>query len=388
MKRVIALEAVVIDDINRFRNSRTARYSHTGMWSLLLSFFRGSLLSAYTTITKLLDSECDAWDAFVHDSPQGTFFHKAGWRTVLEKAFGHRAHYLTSRDAQGCINGILPLIHMKSRLFGSSLVSVPFCVEGGVLAANVDIEVALLNEATKLAQHLAVDYLELRNRLPSSMNWPAKDLYVSFRKEISSDNEVNMSSIPRKQRAMVRGGLKNALESVESDDWSRLYGVYSESVRNLGTPVFSRRYFRLLCEEFGQDCRILMVTHDGQDIAGVMSFYFRDEVLPYYGGSKSIARAVKANDFMYWELMRRSAEQGVRIFDFGRSKKGTGSFSFKKNWGFTPEQLHYEYKLVNSTSIPELNPTNPRYAWAIDKWKKLPLPVANTLGPLLSRTLG
>jgi FemAB-related protein (PEP-CTERM system-associated) len=277
---------------------------------------------------------------------------------------------------------------MKSRLFGSSLVSVPFCVEGGVLAAHADIEAALLNEASSLAQRLAVDYLELRNRVSCNMNWPAKDLYVSFRKEISSDNEANMADIPRKQRAMVRGGIKNSLESVESDDWSRLFRTYSESVRNLGTPVFARRYFGLLAKEFGQDCRILMVTHEGRDIAGVMSFYFRDEVLPYYGGSKSIARSLKANDFMYWELMRRSADQGIRLFDFGRSKRGTGSFNFKKNWGFTPEQLHYEYCLVKASSVPELNPTNPRYAWAIENWKKLPLPVANVLGPLLSRTLG
>ncbi|HIE56058.1 MAG TPA: GNAT family N-acetyltransferase, partial [Chromatiaceae bacterium] len=159
-------------------------------------------------------------------------------------------------------------------------------------------------------------------------------------------------------------------------------------LRNLGTPVFSRNYLRLLREEFGQDCRVLIIQHQGRDIAGVMSFYFRNEVLPYYGGSLPVARQLKGNDFMYWELLRRSGEEGITLFDFGRSKQGTGSFSFKKNWGFEPQPLHYQYHLVKVDAIPEVNPMNPKYQLFIKGWKKMPLSIANRLGPLLAKSLG
>jgi FemAB-related protein (PEP-CTERM system-associated) len=197
-----------------------------------------------------------------------------------------------------------------------------------------------------------------------------------------------MKAIPRKQRAMVRKGIEAGLQSRQRDDLDTFFQIYAESVRNLGTPVFPRRYFRLLRDTFAGDCEISVIDHQGQDIAAVMSFYFRDEVLPYYGGSRPVARGLKGNDFMYWDLMRRAAERGVRIFDYGRSKQGSGSFSFKKNWGFVAQPLYYEYHLVKAREVPEVNPNNPRYRYFIEAWKHLPLPVANTLGPLLARNLG
>ena len=328
-----------------------------------------------------------AWDAYVEQHPQATFFHRTGWKRVLEKAFGHRCHYLHA-EQDGQVRGILPLAQVKSLLFGNTLSSTPFCVYGGVVADNQEIAGRLLEEARSLAESLGVDALELRNREAVDLSWPTKELYVTFRREIVPDAEENLKSIPRRQRAMVRKGIKAGLTASEDDGWKRLYRVYSESVRNLGTPVFSHNYLRLLREEFGKDCRVLMVQHQGRDIAGVMSFYFRNEVLPYYGGSLPVARQLKGNDFMYWELMRRSGEEGITLFDFGRSKRGTGAFSFKKNWGFEPEPLHYQYHLVKADAIPEVNPTNPKYRLFIDGWKKLPLPVANRIGPLLARSLG
>jgi len=338
-------------------------------------------------IRELTESEFAKWDAFVNEAPGATFFHRAGWKTVLERAFGHTATFLYA-EREGRIEGVLPLGQIKSLLFGNTLVSLPFCVYGGIVATNAEAAAALRKAACDLAERLRVDALELRNLRPSGEGWPTKDLYVTFRKEIDSDAEQNLKAIPRKQRAMVRKGIQAGLLGEEAPGWERLYRVYSESVRNLGTPVFPEKYFRILREVFGGDCRVLMITHEGQDIAGVMSFYFRDEVLPYYGGSIAMARSLKGNDFMYWELMRRSAEEGIRIFDYGRSKEGTGSYSFKKNWGFTPEPLHYEYYLVKSDAIPEVNPMNPKYQLFIKAWKKLPLPVANLLGPYLARSLG
>ena len=335
-----------------------------------------------------LDAAGEArWDEFVVRHPGATFFHRAGWKRVLEEAFGHATHFLYA-ERGGAISGILPLAQVKSLLFGNSLASTPFCVYGGVVADDAESEKALVEAAKALAERLGVDALELRNRRPLEGDWAVKELYATFRKPISEDPEENLKAIPRKQRAMVRKGIKAGLVSEEDDGWERLYRVYSESVRNLGTPVFSRRYFHILREVFGDDCRVLMVRHGDEDIAGVMSFYFRDEVLPYYGGSRPVARRLKGNDFMYWDLMRRSGETGVRLFDFGRSKKGTGAYSFKKNWGFEPEPLHYQYHLVKAKAVPEVNPMNPKYQLFIRAWKRLPLPVANFLGPFLARSLG
>ena len=214
------------------------------------------------------------------------------------------------------------------------------------------------------------------------------DLYVTFRKPIVADNEANMKAIPRKQRAMVRKGIQNGLSSVVEHDATRLHRIYAESVRNLGTPVFSRRWFMSLMHRF-RDCADIVTILDGdRPVASVMNFYFRDEVLPYYGGGTFAARQVAGNDFMYWEVMRRAADRGYRMFDFGRSKLGTGAFAFKHNWGFEPAKLPYRYKLAPGQEIPDHNPLNPKYALFIAAWKRLPLPVANALGPHLVRGLG
>ncbi len=289
----------------------------------------------------------------------------------------------------GAIVGILPLAQVKSALFGNSLSSLPFCVYGGIVAETQEAAAALRAEACKLADSLKVGALELRNVSPSNSGWPVKELYYTFRKAIEDNDDANLMAIPNRQRAMIRKGIAEGLHSEWDDATDRLYRVYAESVRNLGTPVFSAKYLRILREVFGQDCSVLMITHQGQDVAGVMNFYFRDEVLPYYGGSTAAARSIKGvNHFMYWELMRRSREQGYQLFDFGRSKAGTGPFDFKKNFGFEPRPLPYEYYLVKSPAVPDVNPLNPKYRLLVNTWSRLPLPVANLIGPFLARSPG
>ncbi len=335
----------------------------------------------------LTDGQSGRWDAFVDSCEQATFFHKAGWKQVLERAFGHSTHFLYAEE-QGEIRGVLPLARVRSRLFGDHLVSLPFAVYGGPAALDEAAETALIEAACALAKDLKVEDLEFRNLTGRRPDWPGKDLYVTFRKDIDPDPEVNMKAIPRKQRAMVRKGIKAGLQGQLDDGVERIYAVYSESVRNLGTPVFSKHYLQLLREVFGDACEVLMIRHGEEDIAGVMSFYFRDEVLPYYGGSRFVARSVKGNDFMYWDLMRRAAERGIQVFDYGRSKVGSGSYSFKKNWGFEPRPMRYEYFLVTADAVPQVNPNNPKYRYFIELWKRLPLPLANRLGPMLARNLG
>lgn len=339
-------------------------------------------------VDELTESGFPQWDAFVMAEPRATFFHRAGWKTVLERAFGHRTHFLQARR-NGELEGILPLAQVRSLLFGNNLSSLPFCVYGGIVARNAEAEAALRGTACALAERLRVDALELRHLEASDSGWPVKSLYVTFRKAIDPDPEVNLKAIPGRQRAMVRKGIDECLAGEVDEGVDRIYRVYSESVRNLGTPVFSKKYLRVLREAFGSDCDVLMITQQGRDVAGVLNFYFRDQVLPYYGGSIGAARDIRGcNHFMYWELMRRAAERGYRVFDFGRSKEGTGPYAFKKHYGFTPEPLHYEYFLVKAQDVPNVNPTNPKYQLLIKAWERLPLPVANTIGPLLARSLG
>jgi FemAB-related protein (PEP-CTERM system-associated) len=339
-------------------------------------------------IKTLSDADKLQWESYVQKTPAATFFHQVGWQEVIERAFGHKTYYLYA-ESDGEITGILPLVHIKSPLFGNALVSNAFCVYGGVVADSEDIAGALDKEACRLAKQLGVDHIEFRNREQVSEARPyKKGLYVTFRKELDADVEKNLLAIPRKQRAVVRKGIKAGLVSVIDNDVERLFQAYSESVRNLGTPVFPKKYFKILKEVFKEQCEVLSIEHQGQLIASVMNFYFRDEVLPYYGGGVAQARALYGNDFMYWEVMRRAVEKGVKIFDYGRSKVGTGSYRFKKHWGFVETPLFYEFELIKAKEMPDINPLNPKYRFFIAAWKKLPLRVSQIVGPWLAKDLG
>ena len=328
------------------------------------------------------------WDAFVMASPQASFFHRSAWQHIQRDVFHHDTHFLFAHEG-GRVTGVLPLAHMKSLLFGNSLTSLPFAVYGGVAADDEVTAAALEAEAQRLAQQLAVDHLELRQLQRSHEGWPRQELYVTFRKDILADEEANMLAIPRKQRAMVRKGIKHQLKSEIDPGVDRFFALYADNVHRHGTPALSRRYFEALRKHFGNDCEVLTVTGpNGQLLSSVLSFYFRDEVLPYYAGDEWAARELAANDFKYWELMRRACERGLKTFDYGRSKVGTGPYAFKKNWGFEPQPLHYEYRLYKRDAVPQNNPANKKYKLMIETWRRLPLGFANWLGPFVVRSLG
>lgn len=329
-----------------------------------------------------------AWDAFVLAHPHGTFFHLSRWRDVISRSFRHRACYLLA-ERDGGISGVLPLVHLKTRLFGDGFVSVPFCVYGGPLASDEESRQALEREAIRLMEASGARFCEFRFLHTHETSWrdgPA--LYETFRKSLAPSVEANLLAIPRKQRAVVRKGMANGLIASTGQDADAFFRLYSESVRNLGTPVFPRRYFRLLVEAFADSSEILTVQDQGRPLCAVLSFFFRGEVLPYYAGGGRSARHRAGHEFMYWELMRRAVERGSTLFDFGRSKVGSGSHAFKKNWGFTPEPLHYRYHLAEGARIPENNPLNPKYRLLIAAWKRMPLPLANALGPHIVRGIG
>lgn len=289
----------------------------------------------------------------------------------------------------GNIEGVLPLAHVNSMMFGNALVSLPFAVYGGIAASTGDAERALEMAAEQCARRLGVDYLEMRNVRARHPEWPTQDLYVTFRKEILAEDEANLQAIPRKQRAMVRKGIKNGLVSEIDHDNGRFFSLYADNVHRHGTPALPRAYFDKLREVFDSDCEVLTVVGPGgRVLSSVLSFYFRDEVLPYYAGDDEEARELAANDFKYWELMCRARARGLRVFDYGRSKQGTGSYAFKKHWGFEPQPLCYEYRLYRRETVPQNNPANAKFRMFIAAWRRLPLMVVNQLGPHIVRNLG
>ncbi|MFP3982495.1 MAG: FemAB family XrtA/PEP-CTERM system-associated protein [Desulfurivibrionaceae bacterium] len=327
------------------------------------------------------------WDHYTLNHPDATVFHLTAWKESIESSFGHRSLYLMAEDS-GRVVGLLPLFEVRSFLFGHYLVSSPFAELGGVLSDNQEIERLLVQRAAELAEERKCDYLELRNR-KEHPGLLTKSLYYNFRREISPDHHENLMAIPRKSRAMVRKGIKSGLVAEIGDHLlPEFYHLLVLNFHRLGTPVFAKRYLAGLLNKRELKATILLVrAPDQKPCAGVLSFFFKDQVLPYYAGSNFTYRSLAPNDFMYWKLMQYGSENGYRIFDYGRSKEGTGSFSFKKNWGFKPEPLAYQYHLVSADGLPDLSPANPKYQKKIEMWQKLPLWATRLMGPKISKYL-
>ncbi len=333
------------------------------------------------------EAECRRIDSFVADHPEAELFHRPAWTKAVEQGTGQAGRYLLAEDGAGRLTGLLPLTRIRSPLFGSALVSTGFGVSGGIVAGTGMAVEALASAAWSLAQREGCRSVALRGgRLPEG--WRREEgVYAGFVRELPAGDEALLKSIPRKQRAEVRRSLGLGLEvgfGRGPDSLEDHYRVYSESVRNLGTPVFPRQLFEAMARLWGEDADIVTVRSGGKPVAAVLSLYFKGVVHPYWGGGTREARALRANDLLYYALMRHASERGCTRFDFGRSKVGTGAFAFKKNWGFDPRPLTNAAKGARR----DVNPASPRYRLQTAAWKRLPLPVANRLGPLLSRGLG
>jgi FemAB-related protein (PEP-CTERM system-associated) len=313
------------------------------------------------------------------------------WSLAVEKGCRQRSHYLIAENSEGAIAGLLPLSQIRSPLFGSALVSTGFGVGGGIVARSPEAAEALADAAWALATQLGCPTAELRGG-PVPAGWqPKQGTYAGFVRDLPSGDEAILKTIPRKQRAEVRRALGFGLEvSVGrgAADREAHYRAYSESVRNLGTPVFPRALFDSMLDGFGEQADILTIRKNGKPLASVLSFYIKNTVYPYWGGGGIEARTWRANELMYFELMRHAAARGCTRFDFGRSKLGTGAYAFKKNWGFEPQPLTYAVRTADGSSPREINPLSPKYRLQIALWKKLPLWAANRLGPPIARGLG
>lgn len=337
-------------------------------------------------------SVCASIDAFVMQHPEGTPFHGTAWSKGVAAGSGHQNHYLVATDAAGELLGVMPLTAVHSLLFGRAMVSAAFGVGGGILANDAQVVRALAELSWKLAGQLSCPVMEIRGGAFPGEAWDSdSSRYLGFVRPLAGSDDAELLAIPRKQRAEVRKSLELPLEVEIGSDNNALaahYAVYAESVRNLGTPVFPRSLFGQVVAAFGEDADVLTIRHDGVPISSVLSLYWRGTVYPYWGGGTASARSLRANDRMYFELMRHARKRGCTRFDFGRSKTGTGAAAFKKNWGFEAVPLRYFERVADGAAARDASPANPKYSLQVKVWSKLPLAIANRIGPLIARGLG
>ena len=328
----------------------------------------------------------EAWDRFVQSSPDGSPFHLMAWKQVVEQVFGHAPHYIAALSGDE-IRGVLPLFEVRGLRSGRCLSSVPYGVYGGICGSEPESSAALIEAAGRLGEGLGVRFVELRQLHHPYPDLPTRQPFATFIKALDPDPEMNLRAIPRQRRRMIRKGQRFGLEARRG--WEPLcefYELYAIDRRRLGAPPFPRRFFEAIRDRFGPAAELLSIWHEGRMVAGVLSFYHRDQVLPYYGASLPDARPLAANDFMYWELMSASCLAGCRSFDFGQSHEGAGTYDFKRHWGFEPEPISHQFVLVRESEAPALMPHSGTNL-AVEAWKRLPLPITKLLGPALIRWL-
>lgn len=330
-------------------------------------------------------------EAFVAEHPDATIFHRPGWLQAVAQGCGQIGCWLLA-ERGGVLNGLLPLTLVHSAIFGRALVSCGFAVGGGILAEDDATAALLADHAVMLATRMSCPTIELRGGAMPALQWTVReDQYAGFVRALGHDEEAELLTIPRKQRAEIRkamtSGLRITIGQGEQDRRAH-YAVYAESVRNLGTPVFPQSLFDAVLDRFGEDADILTVWQADTPVASVLSLYHGGSVMPYWGGGTRAARQLRANEWMYFSLMSHARNREATQFDFGRSKIGTGAFAYKKNWGFAPVPLRYATYHAQGSTPRDINPLNPKYRAQIALWQRLPLAVANRLGPIIARGLG
>ncbi len=341
------------------------------------------------TVREGTPQDTGRWIDYVAERPAATLFHDHRWLEAVENAYGYRGRHLLA-ERGGRIVGVLPLTLIDSPLLGRSLVSTAFGIGGGIVADDDEAIAALGREARSLGERLAVNYVELRGGPAPGEGWIEKaGVYESFEKEMPAEADKIRDWLPRNRRAEVKKSLR--IDEANEDSFrldqgvDDFYKVYSSALRNLGTPAMPKKFLRDLKEKFGDDADISLVERNGEPVAGLFSFWRRDRVMPYYIGGGEVGRNMRAYDYLYYSLMRRAVARGVRLFDFGRSKVGSTHSMTKTYWGFEAKPLLYHVALIRAKELPNVNPNNPKFARFVEIWKKLPLPVANALGPLAAR---
>jgi FemAB-related protein (PEP-CTERM system-associated) len=308
---------------------------------------------------------------------------------VIEESFGHRTHYLVSEDAQGRIDGVLPLARVRSRLFGDFLVSLPYVNYGGPCAADPAVSRELVEEAIRIARAAGAEHLELRLTQPDGFQLPVKAAKVSMRLELPDTADALWKSFPAKLRSQINRPIKERLVARvgRDEELDAFYEVFCVNMRDLGTPVYAKSFFASVLREFPDTARICTVNDGPRPVAGGLLIGFRGTIeIPWASSLRSFSR-LAPNMLLYWTALKHACDTGYGTFDFGRSSPNAGTYRFKEQWGAKPLPLYWHYWMRTGVRLPDLNPANPKYRWAIDAWKRLPVSLTKLIGPPIVRNI-
>lgn len=325
------------------------------------------------------------WERFVATHGDEPGYHSWAWQQVFRNAFGHRCVYLMARRGN-TVTGVLPLVEIRSRLFGNTMTSLPFLNYGGVIADSPEAGDALIAAARDEAQQRRCGHVELRHIGRQFPELPAKRHKVSMRLPLGQDL---WASLDRKVRNQIRKAEKSGLEIQRGGPEliRDFYKVFARNMRDLGTPVYSRRLFEEVMTAFPDQSLIHVVRLKGEPVAA--GFTYRTETMVQLPWASSIREfnPLCPNVLMYWDAIQFAQSTGASTFDMGRSTPDEGTFRFKAQWGAQPVPLHWEYQLVTLTDMPNVSPANPKFQFAIALWQKLPLALTRRVGPMIVRTI-
>jgi serine/alanine adding enzyme len=329
-----------------------------------------------------------AWDRFVHAHPDATGYHAWKWRRVFEEAFGHETVYLAAHQ-DGEMVGVLPLVVFRSPLFGRFGVSLPFVNYGGVCARDGAVARALGQEALRVAAARGLSHIELRHTTRQRPDLPARGHKVGMYLTLERDAGRAWDGLDRKVRNQVRKAEKSGLtaRSGGTELLGRFYDVFARNMRDLGTPVYSIRFFERVLSTFPESSRVFLVDHGDVTVAGGITLTHRDTLEVPWASSLREYRSQSPNNLLYWRIIEHAIAAGHATLDFGRSTPNEGTYQFKQQWGAQPRPLHWEYLLHGRAGLPNLSPANPRFRSAIKIWSRLPLPITNWIGPHIVRSI-
>lgn len=330
-----------------------------------------------------------AWQSYVGRHGEGTLFHDLAWKRAVERAFGHRPHYLTATLGERVV-GVFPLFEIHSLLGGRLLVSVPYATYGGILADDAAAAAALFDEARAIAATNLVRSIEMRSQWARVPQLGIAQSHAMFRKALPSSPEAVLTEMPRKARAAARHAAQRFDLSVEFDRGllEIVWRLYSRSMRRLGSPNYPLRFFKELLAATGQDNVVQLVRQRGRPVAGLLTFLYRDTVMPYFAGLDERVSVYGLNNYLYAESMRWGVEHGYRVYDFGRTRLGNaGSYNFKRYCGFEPRRLSYQTYVMPGRTTADLSAGSARWAPARRVWKTLPLPITRPLGAWLAKSI-
>jgi serine/alanine adding enzyme len=328
-----------------------------------------------------------AWTAYVAGHPRATGYHDWSWRTVFDRAFGCESIYLSARRGDRIV-GVLPTVFLDSWLFGRALISLPYLNYGGVVADDPATERALFDAALDLARRKRCRHVELRHVDRHFPDLPCKRHKVTMLLPLQPSQRM-WEALDRKVRNQVRKAQKSDLTSAAGglELLDSFYAVFARNMRDLGTPVYARRFFAEIVAAFPERARIHVVSLKTTPIAAGFTFETRGTVEIPWASSVRDFNALCPNHLLYWSILADAGDRECATFDFGRSTPNEGTYKFKEQWGAQPVPLHWEYGLLDGATLPDTGPTNPKFQLAVSAWKKLPLAVATRVGPFIVRAI-